>query len=337
LRSARTIFFEQLISQLLVWKHTNSDIILLGDFNENVYSGCISQHLSQPDLMMSEQCLQCTGIHIPPTFRDGTIPINAVFATAGIECVNAYILPHKGGVGNHWCFILDFTSSSIIGTKFPNIVCCAARKLHSKSTCLVQTYNAELDRLCNRHKMYQRIYFIYSHIDKFSNNNFLYLMNKWDSKLISFKLHLEVNCTKFKTCHVKWSPEVGFWLSRWWLLAQVKVFVMGLGPPDPCNLIRGCLRAHMFNPRHVSHSDVLIQIEIAHHKLSKLAKDAPALQRQHLLDIQKAAEDQGDSNRSAIILEILTQEQEQKKWQQINHTTRPPRGGNPLSIRVQSP
>jgi hypothetical protein len=55
---------------------------------------------------------------------------------------------------------------------------------------------------------------------------------------------------------------------------------------------------------------VLIQIEIAHHKLSELAKDAPALRRQNLLDIRKAAEDQGDSNLSAIILEILTREQE---------------------------
>ncbi len=135
--SARMIFFEQLISQLLVWKHIDSDIILLGDFNENVYSGLISQCLSQLDLMMSKQCLQCTGIHIPPTFRDGTIPINAVFATAGIKCVDAYILPHKGGVGNHRCFILNFTSSSIIRTKFPNIVRCAARKLHCKSTRLI--------------------------------------------------------------------------------------------------------------------------------------------------------------------------------------------------------
>jgi hypothetical protein len=43
---------------------------------------------------------------------------------------------------------------------------------------------------------------------------------------------------------------------------------------------------------------------ISSDKLAK--KDAPALRRQHLLDIQKAAEDRGDSNRSAIILEILT-------------------------------
>ncbi len=214
LQSARMIIFEQLISQLSVWKHTNHNIILLGDFNKNVYSGRIAQRLSQPDLMFSEQCLQCTGIHTPPIFRDGIIPINAIFAMAGIECVNAYILPHKGGVGNHRCFILNFTSSSIIGSKFLSIVCCSTRKLHCNSIRLVQTYNLDLDMLCNHHKMYQRIYSIYSNLDSFSDNNFLHIMNNWNSEFVQFKLHSETNCTKFKSCHIKWSPEVGFWLSR---------------------------------------------------------------------------------------------------------------------------
>jgi hypothetical protein len=154
LRPARTIFFEQLIAQLVIWKQTDSDIILLGNFNENVYSGRITKRLSLPDLLLTKQCLQCTGLHKPPTFQDGTVLINAVFATSGIEYVNVYILPHKGGIGNHQCFILDFTSSSVIGSKFPNIVQCSAQKLHCKSTRLVNAYNAELNSLCNRHKMY---------------------------------------------------------------------------------------------------------------------------------------------------------------------------------------
>jgi hypothetical protein len=146
-------------------------------------------------------------MHVPPTFRDSTVPIDACFATAGIECVNAYILPHKSRVGDHRCFILNFTSSSVIGTNFPNIVRCSARKLHCKSKRLVQSYNAELDMLCNRHKMYQKIYFIHSNIDFFSDEEFLFLMNNWDKELVQVKLHLEVNCTKFKMCHIEWSPE----------------------------------------------------------------------------------------------------------------------------------
>jgi hypothetical protein len=55
----------------------------------------------------------------------------------------------------------------------------------------------------------------------------------------------------------------------------------------------------------------MIHIEITHRKLSELAKDAPTLCRQHLLNLRKAADDRGDTARSSIILEILTREQEQ--------------------------
>ena len=197
LRPAHTIFFEQLIAQLVIWKQTDFDIILLGNFNENIYSGHIVKHLLPSDLLLTEQCLQCTGLHIPPTFQDGTVPIDAFFATPGIECVNTYIFPHKAGVDNHRCFILNFTLSSVIGTKFPNIVHCAAWKLNCKSTRLVNAYNAEFDSLCNRHKMYQKIYSIYSNLVSFSDADFMNMMNNWDRELMQFKLHSKINCTKF--------------------------------------------------------------------------------------------------------------------------------------------
>jgi hypothetical protein len=74
------------------------DIILLGDFNENVYTGWIAKRLEQADLNFSKQCLGCTSMHIRPTFRDGIMPVDAVYATAGIERVNTYILPLKGRI-----------------------------------------------------------------------------------------------------------------------------------------------------------------------------------------------------------------------------------------------
>jgi hypothetical protein len=147
---------------------------------------------------------------------------------------------------------------------------------------------------------------------------------------------LESNCPKFKSCDIEWSLEIGFWLSQRWLLARVQRFVLGQGPPDPRNMIQDCLRFHLFDPRLISHSKVMIHIQITQHQLSRLAKDAPTLCRKHLLDLQKAADEKGDSACSAVILEILTREQERKKWHQINHTTRPPRGGAPIMLQVQA-
>jgi hypothetical protein len=180
--------------------------------------------------------------------------------------------------------------------------------------------------------MYGRIYFIYSHVDFLSDKDFAYLMNNWDSELAQYKLHSESSCTIFKSCNIEWSPEIGFWLSQRWLLVRVRRFILGQGPPDPCILIQDCLLSHLFDPRLISHSKVMIHIHITQHQLSRLAKDAPTLCRKHLLDLQKAADEKGDSARSAIILEILTHEQERKKWQQINHTTCSPRGGAPITL-----
>jgi hypothetical protein len=91
-----------------------------------------------------------------------------------------------------------------------------------------------------------------------------------------------------------------------WLLTRGKRFVLGLGPPDPWNLIRDCLHANLFDPRFVSHSKVMIYIQITQHQLSRLAKDAPALWRKHLLDLREDADDCGDYTCSAVILELLT-------------------------------
>jgi hypothetical protein len=78
----------------------------------------------------------------------------------------------------------------------------------------------------------------------------------------------------------------------------------------------------------------MIHIQITQHQLSRLAKDAPTLRQKDLLDLQKAAEEKGDLACSSVILEILTHEQERKKWRQINHTTRLPRGGAPIMLQV---
>ncbi len=169
-------------------------------------------------------------------------------------------------------------------------------------------------------------------MDFLSNKDFAYLMNNWDLELTQYKLHSESNCTIFKSCDIEWSPKISLWLSRRWLLARVQRFVLGQGPPDPCNLIRDCLRSHLFDPRLISHSKDMIHIHITQHQLSRLAKDAPTLCRKHLLDLQKAADEKGDSACSAIILEILTRDQERKKWRQINHTTHLPRGGAPITL-----
>jgi hypothetical protein len=58
--------------------------------------------------------------------------------------------------------------------------------------------------------MYQRIYFIYSNLDSFSDEEFLHLMNNWDKELVQFKLQSEMSCTKIQDVPYQLEPRGGF-------------------------------------------------------------------------------------------------------------------------------
>ena len=55
-RSPRTIFYKQLVAQLMIWRQQEEEIILCGDFNEHVYEGRLAQRLGQDDIRLFETC-----------------------------------------------------------------------------------------------------------------------------------------------------------------------------------------------------------------------------------------------------------------------------------------
>jgi len=58
--SPRTLFYDQLTDQLLIWERGGEELFLSGDFNKNVYTGRFGKTLAEGDILMTEQCLQTT-------------------------------------------------------------------------------------------------------------------------------------------------------------------------------------------------------------------------------------------------------------------------------------
>ncbi len=63
----RSMFHHNLISLLWQWKGDGDEIMLLGDFNKNVYLGPIACSLSLEELRMGEICQLTTGEMLPAT------------------------------------------------------------------------------------------------------------------------------------------------------------------------------------------------------------------------------------------------------------------------------
>ena len=103
-RHPRQMFQADLLLLIRSWKTAGDEIILMGDFNENVYKGNLARSLLHKDIRMSKLCQHMTGSRLPSTHIRGSVPIDAVFATAGISCTAVTLLPHRMGVGDHRLF-----------------------------------------------------------------------------------------------------------------------------------------------------------------------------------------------------------------------------------------
>ena len=103
--------------------------------------------------------------------------------------------------------------------------------------------------------------------------------------------------------HIEWSPEIGIWLSRRWLLQRVEAWMQGVGIPDPRNMFRSCARLHLPDPRTSTYGTICPQILVANEEIRRLSKDAPAHRRQHLLDLIDEAEKFDEIGRAKAILD----------------------------------
>ena len=280
-RSPRTILFEQLISQLLIWKSEGKEISLCGDLNKNVCNGRIAKRLSQHDLVMKEQCRACTGEQLPEKFATGSRPIDAVLATTGVEVLHAGILSKYAGLGDHRCFVLDFTSTSVFGSVHPRVLPHKARKLNCYCERIRNAYGGVLGQLADRHKMYKKLDDLTKFSDLISPAEFLINMNRWDKELTDYMQAAEDKCRKYKQSHVAWSPKFGVWKRRQRLLHRVERHLYGK-VRDSSNLIRSCLKSKMCDPRQMTKELLKVELFFCKKEMDAIKAKAPEMRRQHL-------------------------------------------------------
>ena len=62
IRNPRVMFKSDLLNLLCAWLATGDEVLLFGNFNEDVYSGPLAGDLARDEFRMTELCLRTTGI-----------------------------------------------------------------------------------------------------------------------------------------------------------------------------------------------------------------------------------------------------------------------------------
>ena len=117
----RTKFREDLIKLLKTWRAAGDRIVVCLDANEDIYRKAIGKALMEEDgLDMKEVVGSYTGKRIGPTFFQGQLPIDRVWATSDIRVSNACIMPAGYSIGDHQLFIINMHSRQELAGRHPN-------------------------------------------------------------------------------------------------------------------------------------------------------------------------------------------------------------------------
>ena len=89
-RNPRQMFLVDLLSLLWQWKAVGNKILLIGDFNKNVYTGTLAEALLRDNFRMLEVCQRTTGLLFHHPITEGWLQLTH---SLGLQESKVQLLP----------------------------------------------------------------------------------------------------------------------------------------------------------------------------------------------------------------------------------------------------
>ena len=146
------------------------------------------------------------------TYFRGTKPIDGIWATPDIVVTGACVMPAGYRVGDHRMFIIDFLTSSLVGSTPPQIVRAGARRLNTKIGGVADKYTLNVDKYIVRHRVIERVGRAHE-----TSKTKQQCKEKLDSIDKETKEHMkgaEKKCRRIKSGRIPFLPESSRWIRR---------------------------------------------------------------------------------------------------------------------------
>jgi hypothetical protein len=139
----RLRFREDLLYKMKQWHRKREQLILCLNANKNIYMGELGQQLMDlHGLGMKEFVGEFTARKLGATYFQGSVPIDAIWATSEVTVANACVMPVGYGVGDHCLFVVDFATTLLVSTGcMQKIIQPALHCLNTRIEGCAQRYN----------------------------------------------------------------------------------------------------------------------------------------------------------------------------------------------------
>ena len=209
----RELFNMDLVNQCAAWIREGEEVCAVGDVNENVVRGNLTQLLSRKGTEMEEfgqdYCVGDVDSHV---YGNGRIA--GGWKTRNLEVTQLLMLPFIESVGDHRSWIIEFTTRSLLGPNLMKIQRSIARRLVMANKKSVARYNELVKKLFEEHNIIPRMKWLLGKADFYD-----YPGPQWLEDKIK-RIHVEMDqlrmrahdkCRKILTPDAPCCPDIGHW------------------------------------------------------------------------------------------------------------------------------
>ena len=121
-------------------------------------------------------------------------------------------MPVGFGVGDHRLFVVDFATTTLVGSGLTTVVRPALRRLNTRISGCADRYNRSLCRNILRHRLLERMVEAASSGD--SKDVLAMTLNKLDQEGEAYMKHAEKKCCRLKSGRIPFSLEALLWIRQ---------------------------------------------------------------------------------------------------------------------------
>ena len=205
-KNVRDTFWSDLWTCIDKWSSDGEQLIIGGDWNENVYNQTLIDNFQDKSLfpVITKQHQQMA----PETYNGGSRPIDEFFASPSLKISACGYLEHGRVNSDHRPIWVEIHKDSFLGNDPPPLSTHKARRLKVQDPRTVAKYNFLLEQEFEKHRIYERSLNLYNTFQTPLTPEQCAEFDAIDRQREKSMKYAEKHCRKLHMGAIPWSPVI---------------------------------------------------------------------------------------------------------------------------------
>ena len=315
----------QLSLQIQQWQQEGYQIIVAGDFNEDVTTGNIRQYFEP--LHMRELVIHQHGEHAPRTMIKGSTPIDGIFGSYDITPLRSGYRSFDWGLAtDHRLIWIDIETTHLLGTNSIPLWKPAARRLKCTDPRTVKVFNKKRTEIFSNNKGFQLLQQLKDPSTYDSFKQWQDDFERLDQKRVNSIQAADKLCRRLKMGDVPWSPIIQSCMSNIAYLQRCRLKYINGYQINSRTLLKS-FRSTTYTIPFTEPDKIITQLKTEFKTYNLQKKQADKLRFNFLEQLAAAQAEESNSTKEKIYKKLLLHESIRSTFRKIKFATKELRSG----------